>query len=109
MILLALGAGSSLADEPRVPGSPPNPRTRMNQRANVFQRLDANKDGQVSKPEFERVARKAAQKRAQGKAGGATNQGARVFNRLDTDKSGTLSPAEIEKLKQMRARQKGGR
>jgi hypothetical protein len=111
LILLVFGTASARADDPRVPGAPANPRARVNAGGNAFQRLDANKDGQISKPEFETITRKAAQKKGQGngKAGGATTRGARAFDRLDTDKNGALSPAELEKLKQLRARQKGNR
>jgi hypothetical protein len=106
--LTILSATTAFAiDEPRVPGSPPNLRPTVGQGgAPIFRRLDANKDGQVSKLEFEKAAQKVAT-RAPGKAGGKT--GARVFDRLDTDNNGSLSPAELEKLKQLRARRNGGR
>ncbi len=95
---------------------PSNPRATLRQGQGgqmLLKRLDANKDGQVSKSEFESIARKAAQ-RAPGQAGGANRAkagvaGGRIFNRLDTNKNGMLSPAEIEKLQQLRARQKGQR
>lgn len=112
--LMTLGATVAFAvDEPRVPGSPPtqNPRAKVGKGGvPILRRLDTNKDGQISRSEFDQAAARAAEKKpgkANGKAGGKLK--ARVFDRLDTDNSGTLSPAEIEKLKQLKSRKKGGR
>jgi hypothetical protein len=108
MTLMTLATTATFAiDDPKVPGSPANRRATVGKGDGAgLRKLDTDKDGQISKPEFENAARK-LNKKGQGKAGG--KGGARVFDRLDTDNNGKLSPAELEKLKQLRARKKAGR
>ena len=66
----------------------------------VIKKLDTDKDGQLSKAEFEAAKSKAAA-RGKGKAGAARGK---VFDRLDTNGDGSLSAAELKKLQEMRNR-----
>jgi hypothetical protein len=72
--------------------------------AQVIKRLDADKDGQVSKSEFE-AARSKAAARGKGKAGAARGK---VFDRLDANGDGSLSAVELKKLQELRNRRAGG-
>ena len=72
--------------------------------AQVIKKLDTEKDGQLSKSEFEAAKSKAAA-RGKGKAGAARGK---VFDRLDANGDGSLSAAEMKKLQELRNRRAGG-
>ena len=72
--------------------------------AQVIKKLDADKDGQLSKSEFE-AARSKAAARGKGKAGAARGK---VFDRLDANGDGSLSATELKKLQELRNRRAGG-
>jgi hypothetical protein len=70
----------------------------------VMKRLDTDKDGQLSKAEFE-AARSKAAARGKGKSGAARGK---VFDRLDTNGDGELSATELKKAQELRKRRSGG-
>jgi hypothetical protein len=72
--------------------------------AQVIKRLDIDKDGQVSKSEFEATKGNAAA-RGKGKAGAARGK---IFDRLDANGDGSLSATELKKLQELRNRRSGG-
>lgn len=61
----------------------------------VFEKLDTNGDGKISKEEF----KKFAENSAKGKGG---QLGERLFDRLDTNSDGYLSKDEFKKLDELR-------
>lgn len=80
---LALLAGAALAQSADIP------RTEyLSVQDREFQKMDADKNGQVSRAEAEAYQRASAVARAR-----ATNQA--LFAQLDRDRNGMLSPAEF--------------
>lgn len=87
-------------------------------KSKMFETMDANKDGKISKDEFKAGMEKAAEKLKEraadkgGKAAGALDKIAdKVFEKLDADKDGSVSKEEFEKgefdpsnLKDLRAK-----
>jgi hypothetical protein len=88
-------------------------------KAKMFEQMDANKDGKLSKDEFkaglEKMAEKLKEKagdKGGGKAAGMLDKIAdKVFEKLDADKDGSISKEEFEKgefdpsnLKDLRAK-----
>lgn len=74
-------------------------------KSKLFETMDANKDGKISKDEFKAGMEKAAEKlkeraadKGGGKAAGMLDKMAdKVFDKLDADKDGSVSKEEFEK------------
>jgi EF hand len=99
LVISNLGA-SPAAGQSQKPGQPKAGKGS----GQVIKRLDTDKDGQLSKAEFEAAKSKAAA-RGKGKAGAARGK---VFDRLDANGDGSLSPTELKKLQELRNRRPGG-
>lgn len=61
--------------------------------AQMFTRLDASKDGKISKDEFAAVGQM-----GEGQAGKAGKRGQRMWGMFDSDKDGFLSRAEVDAM-----------
>jgi Ca2+-binding EF-hand superfamily protein len=66
--------------------------------AQRFARLDANRDGQLTRPEFDAARAARAERRAAANkpAGTGARSGERFFARLDTNRDGAISQAEFQ-------------
>jgi len=95
---MALGCGAALAQTP-----PPNPdldhdgkvtlqEFRKMRSGGFMERLDANKDGKISRAEFDLAAQRMQER---GGAEGAA-RAATMWTRLDADKDGYITKAERE-------------
>jgi Ca2+-binding EF-hand superfamily protein len=65
----------------------------------MLQKLDANKDGKISKDEFMKIADKAKDKGAGDKAAGFLEK---LFQKLDANNDGALSLEELKKMQDLR-------
>ena len=63
----------------------------------VFEKMDTNKDGKISKEEFEKFFGTITKNKLRGKSGQLTK---RLFSLLDTNKDGFLSKEEFAKFGQ---------
>lgn len=111
-----LGAGSSFAfAAPQAaaapagrPGMMMKTETRTEVPAHVqkmFARLDANKDGFITKQEADAARGQMAAKIAKA---AKRFDGNKMFDRLDTNKDGKITPAEADAVRNARAAAKGG-
>ena len=97
-------SGSQAEDKPK-----PDKSKGQRDPAALFQRLDANNDGKISKDEFEKFAEELREKaKEKGKGQKANGRIAdALFQRLDTNRDGYLSLEEFKKISEMREKAKG--
>ena len=75
----------------------------------IFNKLDTNKDGQLSPDEFARLGELRKRAGDAGKAGAkAEGRLSKLFSRLDTNHDGVLSLDEFKRIREIR-RNKGGK
>ena len=94
MFRQSLLAIALLAPAPLLAQAAPPVLTRDKVAANIgaeFRKIDANKDGQLTKAEIETAQLNALKERVQ-----ARNRA--LFQQLDADKSGQISPAEFSRV-----------
>lgn len=95
-LLLAASARADEAQKQRKPNANPD---------QMFQKLDANGDGKLSKEEFAKMAERLAQK-----LGDKAKEFAdRMFERLDANKDGFVSKEEASKLREQFQGQAGNK
>jgi hypothetical protein len=100
---LAAASGSQAGDKPK-----PDKLKGQRDPAALFQRLDVNGDGKISKDEFARFAEELREKaKEKGKGEKADGRIAdTLFQRLDTNHDGFLSLEEFKKFSEMRGKVK---
>ena len=105
VLILALGFAVSLVggllaqDKADKADNPNKANDKVNQRAaKMFERLDTNGDGKISKEEFTKSLEQRGAGRGLGEKLGQLAQ--RLFERLDSDKDGYLTKEELSKLRE---------
>jgi Ca2+-binding EF-hand superfamily protein len=93
LVVLALSTPLVAAEDPAAPKVDPEKLSK------VFEKLDANADGKLSKDEFKGLA-----DLGQGKLKDKPEVIAKLFERLDANKDGSLTLDEFKKLGELKKR-----